>query len=72
MIKVTALRQRDEPSQSSVPFLLGFIVVVLFFCFCCAFGTCRLSEVDDYRAMSENNRLRFLPVAASARCIDGS
>lgn len=57
------VREMAQPKQRTI--LLGFLVTLLFFLLLMRLWYLQIIKVDDYRAMSENNRLRFLPVAAS-------
>lgn len=56
------VREMSQPKQRTI--LLGFIVVVLFFLLLLRLWYLQIIRSEEYRAMSENNRLRFLPVAA--------
>ena len=57
------VREVAQPRQRTI--LLAIVVTVLFFLLLLRLWYLQIIKVDDYRAMSENNRLRFLPVAAS-------
>ena len=57
------VRELAQPRQRTIP--LAVVVTVLFFLLLLRLWYLQIIKVDDYRAMSENNRLRFLPVAAS-------
>lgn len=57
------VRELAQPRQRT--FMLAIAVAVLFFLLLLRLWYLQIVKVDDYRAMSENNRLRFLPVAAS-------
>lgn len=57
------VRELAQPRQRTIP--LAIVVTVLFFMLLLRLWYLQIIKVDDYRAMSENNRLRFLPVAAS-------
>lgn len=57
------VRELAQPRQRTIP--LAIVVTVLFFLLLLRLWYLQIIRVDDYRAMSENNRLRFLPVAAS-------
>jgi len=57
------VRELAQPRQRT--FMLAIGVAVLFFLLLLRLWYLQIVKVDDYRAMSENNRLRFLPVAAS-------
>lgn len=57
------VREVASPKQRTI--LLGFLVTVLFVLLLLRLWYLQVIKVDDYRAMSENNRLRFIPVAAS-------
>ena len=57
------VRELAQPRRRTVP--LAIVVTVLFFLLLMRLWYLQIIKVDDYRAMSENNRLRFLPVAAS-------
>ncbi|MCE1225658.1 MAG: penicillin-binding protein 2 [Geobacteraceae bacterium] len=57
------VRELAQPRQRTIP--LAIVVTVLFFLLLLRLWYLQIIKVDDYRAMSENNRLRFLPVAAS-------
>lgn len=57
------VRELAQPRQRT--FLLAIGVALLFFLLLLRLWYLQIIKVDDYRAMSENNRLRFLPVAAS-------
>jgi len=50
-------RRRTVPLAVAVAALFGLLLLRLWYL--------QIIMVEDYRAMSENNRLRFLPVAAS-------
>ena len=50
-------RRRTIPLSIAVAALFGLLLLRLWYL--------QIIRVDDYQAMSENNRLRFLPVAAS-------
>ncbi len=49
--------------------LLSFVVGALFFVLVLRLWHLQILNVDDYRSMSENNRLRFVPEAASRGAI---
>ena len=49
--------------------LLSFVVGAIFFVILLRLWHLQILSGDDYRSMSENNRLRFLPVAASRGAI---
>lgn len=49
--------------------LLSFVVGAIFFVLLLRLWHLQILSGDDYRSMSENNRLRFLPVAASRGAI---
>lgn len=55
--ELTQLRQRTIP--------LAVAVTLFFFLLLLRLWYLQIIKVDDYRSLSENNRLRFLPVAAS-------
>jgi penicillin-binding protein 2 len=57
------VRELAQPRQRTV--LLAIMVTALFFLLLLRLWYLQIIKVDDYRSMSENNRLRFLPVAAS-------
>ncbi|SJZ77511.1 peptidoglycan glycosyltransferase [Trichlorobacter thiogenes] len=57
------VRELAQPRQRTIP--LAIVVTVLFFLLLLRLWYLQIIKVDDYRTMSENNRLRFLPVAAS-------
>lgn len=57
------VRELAQPRRRTIP--LAVVVTVLFFLLLLRLWYLQIIKVDDYRAMSENNRLRFLPVAAS-------
>ena len=57
------VRELAQPRRRTIP--LAIVVTVLFFLLLLRLWYLQIIKVDDYRAMSENNRLRFLPVAAS-------
>ena len=57
------VRELSQSRQRT--YLLAAAVTVLFFLLLIRLWYLQIIKVDDYRAMSENNRLRFLPVAAS-------
>jgi len=57
------VRELAQPRQRTVP--LAIVVTLFFFLLLMRLWYLQIIKVDDYRAMSENNRLRFLPVAAS-------
>ncbi|MDD2500703.1 MAG: penicillin-binding protein 2 [Geobacter sp.] len=57
------VRELAQPRQRT--FLLAIGVSLLFFLLLLRLWYLQIIKVDDYRAMSENNRLRFLPVTAS-------
>jgi penicillin-binding protein 2 len=48
---------------------LSFVVAGIFFVLLLRLWHLQILNVDDYRSMSENNRLRFVPVAASRGAI---
>ena len=45
--------------------LLSFFVGIIFFILLLRLWHLQILSMDDYRSMSENNRLRFVPIAAS-------
>ena len=49
--------------------LLSFVVGAIFFLLLLRLWHLQILSADDYRSMSENNRLRFVPVAASRGAI---
>ena len=49
--------------------LLSFVVATIFFVLLLRLWHLQILNADDYRNMSENNRLRFVPVAASRGAI---
>jgi penicillin-binding protein 2 len=49
--------------------ILSFVVAGIFFLLLLRLWHLQILSVDDYRNMSENNRLRFVPVAASRGAI---
>lgn len=49
--------------------LLSFVVGAIFFVLLLRLWHLQILSADDYRSMSENNRLRFVPVAASRGAI---
>ena len=49
--------------------VLSFVVGAVFFLLLMRLWHLQILNVDDYQAMSENNRLRFVPVAASRGAI---
>lgn len=55
--ELTHSRRRTIPLAMAVATLFGLLVLRLWYL--------QIIKADDYRAMSESNRLRFLPVAAS-------
>lgn len=57
------VRELAQPRRRTVP--LAIVVTLLFLMLLMRLWYLQIIKVDDYRAMSENNRLRFLPVAAS-------
>jgi penicillin-binding protein 2 len=57
------VRELAQPRRRTVP--LGIVVILLFLLLLMRLWYLQIIKVDEYRAMSENNRLRFLPVAAS-------
>lgn len=57
------VRELEQPRRRTVP--LAIVVTLLFFLLLMRLWYLQIIKVDEYRAMSENNRLRFLPVAAS-------
>ncbi len=57
------VRELEQPRRRTI--LLAFAVTVLFGVLLLRLWYLQVIKVDEYRAMSENNRLRFLPVAAS-------
>lgn len=57
------VRELAQPRQRTVP--LAVVVTVLFLLLLMRLWYLQIIKVDEYRALSENNRLRFLPVAAS-------
>ncbi len=57
------VRELVQPRQRTI--MLSVIVTTLFALLVMRLWYLQIIRVDDYRTMSENNRLRFLPVAAS-------
>lgn len=57
------VREMAQPKRRIVP--LAFGVVVIFGLLILRLWYLQILYVEDYRALSENNRLRFLPVPAS-------
>lgn len=57
------VREMAKPRRRTVP--LAFAVTGIFCLLILRLWYLQILNVDDYRALSENNRLRFLPVAAS-------
>ena len=57
------VREMAKPRRRTVP--LAFAVTAIFCLLILRLWYLQILNVDDYRALSENNRLRFLPVAAS-------
>jgi penicillin-binding protein 2 len=57
------VREMAQPKRRIVP--LAFGVVVIFGLLVLRLWYLQILYVEDYRALSENNRLRFLPVPAS-------
>lgn len=57
------VRELEKPRQRTIP--LAVLATVLFFLLLMRLWYLQIIKTDEYRAMSENNRLRFLPVAAS-------
>lgn len=57
------VRELEKPRQRAIP--LAVVATVLFFLLLMRLWYLQIIKTDEYRAMSENNRLRFLPVAAS-------
>lgn len=57
------VRELEQPRRRTI--LLAFAVAVLFGVLLLRLWYLQVIKVDEYRAMSENNRLRFLPVTAS-------
>lgn len=49
--------------------LLSFVVGAIFFVLMLRLWHLQILSVDDYRSMSENNRLRFVPIASSRGAI---
>ena len=57
------VRETAQPKRQTIPLAIGAIVI---FCLLLLrLWFLQILSVDQYRALSENNRLRFLPVAAS-------
>lgn len=57
------VREMAQPKRRIIP--LAFGAVIIFSLLILRLWYLQILYVDDYRALSENNRLRFLPVAAS-------
>ncbi len=57
------VRELEQPRRRTI--LLAFAATVLFGVLLLRLWYLQVIKVDEYRAMSENNRLRFLPVTAS-------
>lgn len=57
------VRELAQPRQRTIP--LAIAVSLFFFLLLMRLWYLQIIKADDYRSMSENNRLRFLPVAAS-------
>ena len=57
------VRELEQPRRRTI--LLAFAATLLFGMLLLRLWYLQVIKVDEYRAMSENNRLRFLPVAAS-------
>lgn len=57
------VREMAQPKRRTIP--LAFGVVVIFCLLILRLWYLQILYVEDYRALSENNRLRFLPVPAS-------
>ena len=49
--------------------VISFVVGAIFFLLLLRLWHLQILSADDYRSMSENNRLRFVPVAASRGAI---
>src|SRR6185369_15278423 len=49
--------------------MISFVVGAIFFLLLLRLWHLQILNVEDYRNMSENNRLRFVPVAASRGAI---
>ncbi len=61
------VRETAQPKRQTIPLAIGAIVI---FCLLILrLWYLQILSVDQYRALSENNRLRFLPVAASRGAI---
>lgn len=57
------VREMAQPKRRTIP--LAFGALIIFCLLILRLWYLQILYVDDYRALSENNRLRFLPVAAS-------
>ena len=57
------VREMAHPKRRTIP--LAFGVTIIFCLLILRLWYLQILYVDEYRALSENNRLRFLPVAAS-------
>ena len=57
------VRETAHPKRRTIP--LAFGVTIIFCLLILRLWYLQILYVDEYRALSENNRLRFLPVAAS-------
>lgn len=57
------VRELEQPRRRTI--ILAFAATVLFVLLLLRLWYLQIIKVDEYRAMSENNRLRFLPVTAS-------
>ena len=61
------VRELLEPKQRVI--VLSFVVSVVFLFLVIRLWHLQILNADDYRAKSENNRLRFVPIAASRGAI---
>ncbi|MBT1070462.1 penicillin-binding protein 2 [Pelotalea chapellei] len=61
------VREIAEMKQRTI--LLSFVVAVIFFVLLVRLWHLQILSAEDYRNMSENNRLRFVPIAASRGAI---
>ena len=63
MSKKRFVREIMEMKHRTI--LLSFVVAAVFFILLVRLWHLQILNAEDYRSMSENNRLRFVPVAAS-------
>lgn len=67
MSKQRFVREVAESKQRIIA--MSFVVTILFFLLLLRLWHLQILNAEDYAAMSENNRLRFIPIAASRGAI---